>query len=221
MKIDITQPIRTASPGYRMIKIEADVVNQSTPAALWDEMTRLAASMQELMELPDINRRPAIAATRAAYKACGKDPNRYRPSQEQLNRRVVRGLGLYSIDAIVDSFNFLSLKSGYPIGAFDMDRLSGSAITFGVGREGEPYQGIGRGELNIAGMPVLRDDVGGFGTPTSDNERTKVGPDTTRLLVTIHIFAPEMPIDDTIAEATRLLTDYCGATSVRTEILTA
>ncbi len=97
MKIDITQPIRTAAPGYRMIKIEADVVNQPTPPALWDEMTRLAASMQELMELPDINRRPAIAATRAAYKACGKDPNRYRPSQEQLNRRVVRGLGLYSI----------------------------------------------------------------------------------------------------------------------------
>lgn len=219
MKIHISDQIKTAAPSYRMIKIEAEVANRPTPQPLWDEITRMAASMGELMEIADINRRPAIAATRATYKACGKDPNRYRPSQEQLNRRVVRGLGLYSIDAVVDSFNFLSLKSGYPIGAFDMDKIEGDELTFGVGREGEPYNGIGRGELNIEGMPVLRDAAGGIGTPTSDNERTKVEATTCRLLVTIHVFAPELPIDETIAEATRLLTDYCGATGIHTEII--
>ena len=37
-------------------------------------------------------------------------------------------------------------------------------MTLGVGREGEPFEGIGRGELNIAHMPVYRDAVGGVGT---------------------------------------------------------
>ena len=37
---------------------------------------------------------------------------------------------------------------------------------------------IGRGLLNIEGLPVFRDSVGGIGTPTSDNERTKLSEDT-------------------------------------------
>ena len=40
-----------------------------------------------------------------------------------------------------------------------------------------------RGELNIEGMPVFRDMVGGVGTPTSDNERTKIDVGTTSILV--------------------------------------
>ncbi|MDE6802642.1 MAG: hypothetical protein K2J06_07740 [Muribaculaceae bacterium] len=189
MKITISDQIKAACHGYRMIKIECDVANSPTPEALRTEMTRLTESIAELMTIEEINRRPAIAATRAVYKSCGKDPNRYRPSQEQLNRRVVRGLGLYTIDSIVDAFNLLSLKSGYSIGAFDINKIEGDALTLGVGLEGEPYEGIGRGALNIAGIPVIRDSVGGIGTPTSDNERTKVTPETSRLLVCIHIFA--------------------------------
>ncbi len=221
MKINISDQIKAACPGYRMIRIECDVTNAPTPDALRDEMSRLTGSIAELMEIADINRRPAIAATRAVYKACGKDPNRYRPSQEQLNRRVVRGLGLYAIDAIVDSFNLLSLKSGYSIGAFDRDKIAGDTLTLGVGQEGEPYEGIGRGDINIAGMPVLRDAVGGIATPTSDNERTKVTSSTRRLLVCIHIFGEEMPVEATAQEAVRLLTDYCNATDINVEIISA
>ena len=219
MRINISEQIKSAAPAYRMIKIECDVVNGPTPDRLWQEMTQLAESLQAVMEIADINRRPAIAATRTVYKACGKEPNRYRPSQEQLNRRVLRGLGLYSIDSVVDSFNFLSLKSGYSIGAFDRDKIDGETLEFGVGREGEPYEGIGRGAINIAGMPVIRDNTGGIGTPTSDNERTKVGTDTTHLLVCIHLFATEMAADDTVAEASRLLTDYCNASDINIEII--
>ena len=34
----------------------------------------------------------------------------------------------------------------------------------GIGKSGEPYEGIGRGELNIEGMPVYRDAMGGIST---------------------------------------------------------
>ena len=59
-------------------------------------------------------------------------------------------------------------------------------LRLGIGREGEPYEGIGRGMLNIGGMPVYRDSVGGIGTPTSDNERTKMSMGTTKLLALVN-----------------------------------
>ena len=62
----------------------------------------------------------------------------------------------------------------------------GDTLTLGVGRAGEPYEGIGRGMLNIEGLPVYRDAQGGVGTPTSDNERTKITIDTRHLVVLIN-----------------------------------
>jgi hypothetical protein len=56
----------------------------------------------------------------------------------------------------------------------------------GTGREGEPYEGIGRGQINIHGLPVYRDALGGVGTPTSDHERTKMTIDTRHLVVLIN-----------------------------------
>lgn len=75
---------------------------------------------------------------------------------------------------------------GYSIGGFDADKIVGDALVLGIGKAGEPYEGIGRGELNIEGMPVYRDAVGGIGTPTSDNERTKLELGTTHLLTIIN-----------------------------------
>lgn len=219
MKIIISDEIRRAAPGYKMIKCEASVVNSETPDELWREIERVGGSVRDVMELGDINRRPGIAATRSAYKACGKEPNRYRPSSEQLCRRLVKGMELYRVNAVVDAFNLLSVESGHSIGAFDMDAVDGDSLTLGVGREGEPYEGIGRGPLNIAGMPVLRDAAGGVGTPTSDNERTKVSLDTTRLLVTINVYGDDMPSDEIVNECTRLLETYCGATDISYEII--
>ena len=40
--------------------------------------------------------------------------------------------------------------------------------------------------INIHGLPVYRDAEGGVGTPTSDNERTKIEITTRRLQVLIN-----------------------------------
>jgi DNA/RNA-binding domain of Phe-tRNA-synthetase-like protein len=40
--------------------------------------------------------------------------------------------------------------------------------------------------INIQGLPVYRDAKGGVGTPTSDNERTKISEHTSHLLVLIN-----------------------------------
>lgn len=201
-------------PDYKVIVVAANVESLQTDDNLWREISAFADSYRALHAMEDVNKRPGIAATRRAYKTLGKDPNRYRPSTEALCRRLVKGLDLYRSLALIDLVNLLSMASGYSIGAFDADKIVGTDIVLGVGAHGEPYEAIGRGQLNIEGLPVWRDSVGGFGTPTSDNERTKITSDTQRLLMTVNIFGDDMPADHFAEMCTRLLQQYAGASDI-------
>jgi DNA/RNA-binding domain of Phe-tRNA-synthetase-like protein len=197
-----------------VIVVTADVENRPTGDDLWRELQELSEYIRSEYALSDINSRPAIAATRAAYKACGKDPNRYRPSSEALCRRMVKGMELYRSLSVIDLINLLSVETGHSIGGFDADKIVGDTLTLGVGRADEPYEAIGRGTLNIAGLPVFRDAVGGIGTPTSDNERTKLTEQTSHLLMTINIYGADRPTAQVMELTRRLLENYAGATNV-------
>lgn len=214
MEIVISDKLKSAAPDYFMVLVEADVTNSVTSDSLWQEIEDYSAYLRENLELSQVNKRPGIVATRNAYRACGKDPNRYRPSSEALCRRIVRGMELYKIDTLVDLVNLLSMKSGYSVSGFDRDKIAGDTLTIGVGEEGEPFEGIGRGPLNIAGMPVYRDAVGGIGTPTSDNERTKIDLNTTHAVICIHIYGLDMPVEEVISLTERLLTQYAAARNI-------
>lgn len=125
---------------------------------------------------------------------------------------MLQGKQLYQIDTLVDLINLASMAFGYSIGGFDASKFVGSELTLGIGREGEPYEGIGRGLINIAGMPVYRDAKGGVGTPTSDNERTKISLSTTRLLVIINGYdGDETQVSRNAEYIQNLLKRYAGS----------
>ena len=214
MEIRFDPVIREKAPGVMLLVGECEASDSPTGDELWAEIERVSERIRSSYEIPMINKRPAIAATRAAYKACGKEPNRYRPSAEAMCRRIVKGESLYRTSTLVDIGNLVSIASGYSMGIFDRDRIKGDALTLGVGREGEPYEAIHRGALNIAGMPVLRDSVGGIATPTSDNARTSISPAARRLLIVINIYGVEMPVDDTVDYLTGLLEKYASARNI-------
>ena len=186
MHIIVSQEIETVCPAFVGAAVEAQVVNTPYSKELWDEIHTLEDRFRKELTTESLKDLPSIAATRRVYKACGKDPSRYRPASEQLIRRMLQGKELYQIDTLVDLINLASIAYGYSIGGFDADKFVGDTLTLGVGREGEPYEGIGRGTLNIAGLPVYRDAEGGVGTPTSDHERTKMTLGTTHLVVLIN-----------------------------------
>ena len=140
-------------------------------------------------------------------------------ASEALCRRIVRGLGLYRLTTLIDVVNLVSIVSGYPISGLDADKIVGDALHLGVGREGEIYNGIGRGPLNIAGMPVYRDALGGIATPTSDEERTKFTEATTHVQININAFGEEMPIEEAVTWTVSLLERYAQATEVETAIV--
>ena len=210
MKVIVSQEIKTVCPEFVGACVEAEVVNTPYCEELWKEIEALGNKFREELTTESLKEMTSIAATRRVYKACGKDPSRYRPASEALIRRVLQGKELYQRDTLVDLINLASIAFGYSIGGFDADKFVGDTLTLGIGREGEPYEGIGRGLINIHGLPVYRDAQGGVGTPTSDNERTKMMLATTHLLVLINGYdGDERRVCQNAEYIQELLRKYC------------
>lgn len=128
-----------------------------------------------------------LSAARRLYRAFGIDPTSTRPSSEALLRRILQGKPFPSINAAVDVCNLCSTAFLLPIGLYDPAKVSGP-VTLRRGRPGESYPGIRKDVVNVDGRPVLADDLGPFGNPTSDSRRTSVDSATTSLWMVI--FAP-------------------------------
>lgn len=186
MEIIVSNEIENVCPNFIGACVEAKVKNSQYCQDLWNEINTLGEEFKNKLTIETLKEISGIAATRRIYRICGKDPSRYRPAAEALIRRILQGKTLYQIDTLVDLINLASMKYGYSLGGFDADKFVGNTLELGVGKEGEPYEGIGRGMINIQGLPVYRDGIGGVGTPTSDNKRTKITINTNHLLVLIN-----------------------------------
>ena len=196
IKIQVSDERRQRCPEFVGAAVIADVRNSDRSDSLWMEIEAFLDDYRKQYTADSIKKMPAIEATREAYRRCGKDPSRYRPSGEALIRRTLKGHELYQVSTLVDLINLASIAYGYSIGGFDADKIvlpppsstidENEGLVLGIGRDGEPYEGIGRGPLNISGLPVYRDALGGIGTPTSDHERTKLSLETKRLLTIVN-----------------------------------
>lgn len=127
---------------------------------------------------------PGLAEARDLYKSFGMEPTRHRPSSEALLRRTLQGKGLYRISNLVDTCNLASLDFLLPIGMYDLERIEGD-VTLRVGRAGESYPGIRKGQVNLAGRLGFFDAAGPFGSPTSDSARTCTTTATTDVLAVV------------------------------------
>ena len=69
-------------------------------------------------------------------------------------------------------------------------------------------------EYEIAGLPIYRDTQGGVGTPTSDNERTKIDINTRHLLVLINGYdGNEQRVRENAEYIQTMLCKYCQSKS--------
>ena len=212
MRVIVSEEIAQVCPVFVGACLDAQVVNSTYSEPLWHDIHQLEERLRQQLTTESVKELPSIAATRAIYKRCGKDPSRYRPASEQLIRRMLQGKELYQIDTLVDLINLASIAYGYSIGGFDADKFVGDTLTLGIGRAGEPYEGIGRGMLNIEGLPVYRDAQGGVGTPTSDHERTKITLQTTHLVVLINGYdGNEQRVVDNASYIQQLLRQYAAS----------
>jgi DNA/RNA-binding domain of Phe-tRNA-synthetase-like protein len=217
ISVTIQEELKMLCPNLRLGCIEADVKVSDSDESLLASISNRIQEIHHKLSVEDISKIPVITDSRKAYKACGKDPARYRLSAEALLRRVVSGKSLYQINNVVDQLNLVSISTGFSIGGYDVAQIQGE-ITFGIGRADEPYQGIGRGDLNIEFLPVFRDQFGTFGTPTSDSQRTGVTSETSQFLMVLIDFGNSRELEEAMQMAVDLLAKYCHAKNVELSI---
>ncbi|MEI6755228.1 MAG: phenylalanine--tRNA ligase beta subunit-related protein [Paludibacter sp.] len=216
MKIEISSEINETCPNLKLAVIRCEVRNSATSDEFWQEMEVEIQRIKAIFSIEEINKRPEIAATRQTYKALGKDPNRYRPSAEALCRRIVREIEIYKVSTLVDIINLVSIRSGFSIGGFDANKIQGDVV-LGVGTNEDEFEAIGRGLLNVEGLPIYRDQIAGIGTPTSDNERTKITDSTTNLLMIINGYSGNEGLQEAVEHSRELLEKYAGLVSFDVE----
>jgi len=73
--------------------------------------------------------------------------------------------------------------------------------------------------MNIEFLPVFRDDISPFGSPTSDSVRTSVTNDTKRFLMIIIGFSGEICMVETLDLSVSLLKKYANADNIETVIV--
>lgn len=161
-------------------------------------------------EVGNLEAMESIDHIKKVYRRLGTDPTRYKISSEALLKRVIKGKGLFTVNNVVEVNNIISLISGYPVCAYDLENIKGE-IKLSIGKTGEKYEGIGRGEIKVENIPVLYDEIGAFGSTTSDSTRTMVTEKTKKIIFSIVSFNGNNNINKFLDESIALLEKYCDA----------
>jgi DNA/RNA-binding domain of Phe-tRNA-synthetase-like protein len=194
--------------------LEADDVRQEPlPESFQRECGEVVGRMRARFENRQVADIPGVSENRSMFHRLGIDPTKTRPSSEALLRRVLKGQDLPSINPIVDVCNLASLEFQLPLGLYDRREIRGPVFAR-LGRKGEGYDGIRKAHVNLGDRPLLADDDGAFGAPTSDSARTQVTDATKTLLVIVYrpLARPGEDLSSMLARVADLLARYCGAT---------
>ena len=143
MKILVSDEIEKVCPSFVGAHVEVSVRNTPYSEGLWNEINRLGQQLRATLTTETLKDISGIAATRRVYRACGKDPSRYRPAAEAPHQAYAAREGTLPNQTLVDLVNLASIKFGYSIGGFDAEKFEGDTLTLGIGKAGEPYEASG------------------------------------------------------------------------------
>lgn len=218
-EVKIDRQLFETYPDIRLglMQFNADV--KSSDKDFWNYMdTEILPQIRADIDKKEWGEITGIRGSRAAYKAFGRNPGRYRVSSEALMRRVRRGDELYHINSVVDVNNLISVKSGLSVGSYDIEKIHGS-VTLRRAAQGEGYTGIGKGFLDMENMLVLSDDEGIFGSSMSDSMRAVVTNDTKSILVVVYCFESNIDLETLLAEGQSAFERFSAATNMETWIV--
>lgn len=218
-EVSIDKALLNVYPEIRLglICFQADV--HAPDEQFWSFMNEeVLPQVRNAIEGKEWSEIPGIRGSRAAYKAFGRNPGRYRVSSEALIRRVRRGDELYRINSVVDVNNLISVESGLSAGSYDLNKIHG-AITLRKAEKGEGYSGIGKDFLDMENMLVLADDEGIFGSSMSDSTRAMVTEETRDVLTVIYCFENDIDLEALLKKAETAFKRYAAATYIETRII--
>lgn len=219
MQITINDDLKNRCPEIRLgiISYSADAGEKCDDLWLFMQQNTLKTVRARLAAAP-VSEYGNIAEARAAYRAFGQDPTRYRISSEALLRRVSQGKPLYQINSVVDTCNMISLESGFSVGSYDESRITGD-VELRLGRRDESYEGIGRGTVSIERLPVLADAASPFGGTTCDSLRAMITPGGKRIATVIYSFSGNNDLEIYLLKALVWLEKYAQARDIKSNIV--
>lgn len=161
-----------------------------------------------------------VSSVRRMYRRIGWEPTRYRPSSEAMIRRILKRKGLYNINNAVDLGNVASTWFHLPMGLYDMNKIDGK-IEVDVGKANETYIGLSVDLIHAEGKLILRDNLGIFGNPTADSERTCIDSETKDVMA-MFFTPPEVErihLEETLNYLTHLYTKETVSASFNSYII--
>ena len=214
-ELRIDEEMKKLWPATRVGCLQYRVKVEKKNEELWEYLKKdiFRKTKDEIFDY-GVNEIPNIKESRAAYKAFGKDPSRYRVSSEALIRRIGQGKGLYEVNTVVDVNNLISIESGFSAGSYDVEKL-GDRLVFRIGKKGETYQGIGKDEVNIEALPVLSDEEGAIGSSTSDSRRAMITEDAREVLTLIYSFSDNQDLEKAMESGKKYLEAYAKAEEIQ------
>ena len=184
--VHVSPEVAAAWPDYRATVVIADGIHNGPS----DELSeRLLAGAEQAARESGLERAaddPRIAAWRSVFSQFGSKPSRYPSSAESLLARVLKGESLPRINALVDTYNAISLKYVIPVGGEDLDQLSGD-LRLVRAEDGEV---------------VWRDDVGVTCRRWNwrQEPRTRLTEDTTNAFFVFDQLPPQNAVDAAVQE---------------------
>ena len=219
MKVKIEEALKSVYPDIRLgcLWYEADVEEENED--LWNYMhEQVLPEITKQIEVEGLTNMEGIRSSRAAYKAFGRNPGRYRVSSESLLRRVRQGHELYHVNSIVDVNNLVSVQTACSLGSYDLKHIQGD-ICLSVGKVNEGYEGIGKDFIDMENMLLLKDDLGPFGSPTSDSHRAMIGLDSKQMVTILYCFSSEIDLEAEMEKAKDYFIQYAHVQNAQIEIV--
>jgi len=187
MEIIVQDQLKQLIPDFKVgIVHYQDIQVGDSPQMLKGRLQLFQESLFFDFEDKKVTEIPGISEWRKIFKTIGTDPNRYRPSNEALYRRVQKQQFLHPVNSAVDLNNFLSLQYRIPLGIYDLDKLSGH-VTIRIGSDEDSYLAINEREVHLSKKLLSSDNEGAFGSPYVDSKRSAVTPTATQALHIIYL----------------------------------
>ena len=211
------EPILGDFPAYRcgVLVAHVDAIPEGRAAMLDANVTDAEVDANSRYNLDTVGEIPAIRDWRKAYRAMGIKKTSYRCSVERLLRGVLQGRGLPRINGFVDAYNLVSLRHLLPLGADDLDKVTGD-LGFRYAKPGDSFIALGD-EARAEDPPKDGEIVYADGEKILcrrwnwyQDARSPITMDTKRAVVTVQALESGN-VDLALADLGTMLNEYAGA----------
>lgn len=221
----IEEPFWNIFPDAAFAVILANgIKNEGENPAARELLEQACLDAKKFLVAEQTSQNPVVAVWREAFSKF-KTKKGVRSSIEALLKRIDKGVGVGSINPVVDVYNAVSLRYGLPSGVEDLDTFAGD-LRLTVTKGGDSFLALGDLEPDptLAGEVCYLDDAGAVCRCWNwrDGQRTMATEKTKNAFMIIECVDPTRmeALRAAMDELARGVTEHLGGTVAAAKIMT-